>query len=295
MSRPRIAASAALIAASTALLLAPAASASQGSVPAEVAQYAADADGLLSRLDDLFGVGSSGKGIDFDDTTAAGQLNRVFVFTEEFLAGTKTDLPIERANLWSAPITIAEKPVGLATIWINPVTVEPELAEFVQDIDSAAALADVPTDAYLVGDGPRGAWFTLVDATLTPLVPGSSGVTGTVSLEEYQRRLADAAADAPLTDESANSGTILSVAIIAAAALAVIGVLLVPLIRGRSRGRTTDAAAPPTALEPPAAAQSPPANPARKPAVKKAPAAPPAVKKAPAGKPRVPKPPVDPA
>lgn len=241
MSRRGITAWAALVAIGALLFAAPAASASQGSIPAEVTGYATDADGLLARLDDLFGVGSGGKGIEFGDTTKVGQLNRIFVFTDGFLADEKTDTPVERANEWTAPITIDEKPIGLATIWINPATVEPELADFVQDAGSAAALADVPAEAYLVHDEPRGAWFTLVEDTLTPVLAGSSGLTAPISLAAYQSLLSDAAGDPNPAGETANTGTILSIMIILAAALAVIIVLAIPTIRGR-RSRPRDAA-----------------------------------------------------
>ena len=70
-SRARIGAALTLLAAfALALVGAPAATASQGSVPAEVSAYAADPNGLVSRLDDLFGIGSGGAGIDFNETTA---------------------------------------------------------------------------------------------------------------------------------------------------------------------------------------------------------------------------------
>ncbi|HOY83184.1 MAG TPA: hypothetical protein PLB92_13705, partial [Rhodoglobus sp.] len=68
-SRARIGAALTLLAAfALALVGAPAATASQGSVPAEVSAYAADPNGLVSRLDDLFGIGSGGAGIDFNET-----------------------------------------------------------------------------------------------------------------------------------------------------------------------------------------------------------------------------------
>jgi hypothetical protein len=229
-----------------------AANASQGSVPAEVSAYAADPGGLTSRLDDLFGPGASGDGIEFGETTTVGQLNRVFTFTPAFIAGESTDIPVERANEWSAPILIDGEPVGLATIWINPATVAPELADFEPIPDLATALTDVPAEVFVVRDATQGAWFTLTDTTLTTLSPGSSGAAAEVSLVDYQQVLTDAAEAAADTEQPVNTGAILSIAIIAAAALAVILVLLIPLIRGRSHQAevATSEPAGPVAVEP---------------------------------------------
>jgi hypothetical protein len=227
-----------------------AASASQGSVPAQVSAYAADPAGLVSRLDDLFGPGASGDGIEFGETTTVGQLNRVFTFTPDFIAGDATDIAVERANEWSAPILIDEKPVGLATIWINPATVAPELADFEPTAELATALTDVPAEVFVVHDPARDAWFTLVDTALTTLSAGSSGADADVSLSEYQDVLTDAAEAAAQAEQPVNTGAILSITIIAAAALAVIIVLLIPLIRGRSRRAEAAADEPSTPAQP---------------------------------------------
>jgi hypothetical protein len=239
----------ALLAVLGALAIPSAANASQGSVPAEVSAYAADPGGLISRLDDLFGPSASGNGIEFGETTTVGQLNRVFTFTPAFIADDSTDTPVERLNEWSAPILIDEEPVGLATIWINPATVAPELADFEPVPELATALTDVPAEVYVVHDTSRAAWFTLVDTTLTTLAAGSSGAATEVSLADYQQVLADAAEAAAAAEPPVNTGAILSIAIIAAAALAVILVLLIPLIRGRSRGEAAESQAPMTPAE----------------------------------------------
>ena len=55
-------------------------------MPSEVSRYATDPDGLIARLDDLFGVTVSGQGLEFDDTTEAGAINRAWVFTAGVLA-----------------------------------------------------------------------------------------------------------------------------------------------------------------------------------------------------------------
>lgn len=211
------------------------AAASQGSVPAVVSAYAADPTGLLARLDDLAGVGANGKGIQFDDTTAVGQVNRVFTFTAEWLTGKHTDVPVERQNLWTAPVTIADKPIGLAIIWINPASDEPELADFLQDVELTSALADVPADAYLVRDEPRGAWFTLLPPTLTPVYPGDSGVDDPTSLGRYQGLIG--ASPAPVVSADPNLGSVLSVVTISVVALLIVGAVLLPVIRRRDKAK----------------------------------------------------------
>ena len=212
--------------------------ASQGSVPSEVARFATDPDGLLSRLDDLFGVTTSGQGIEFDDTTKVGQLNRAWIFTEAWLDGGAADDPVELTNLWTAPITIADKPVGLATIWINTTTDAPDLADFDRSASSATALADVPAEAQLVRDEPRAAWFTLVEGQLTPLVAGDSGVDAATDLTAYQRTITGTE---PPPAPPANRDGLLGAGLVAGAAvLVVLVVLLLPMLRRRAGDKDPD-------------------------------------------------------
>jgi hypothetical protein len=203
--------------------------ASQGSVPSEISRYAADPEGLLARLDDLFGVTTSGQGIDFDDTTKVGQLNRAWVFTQSWLQGGAADDPVELVNLWTAPITIADKPVGLATIWINTTTDAPDLADFDRSASSAAALMDVPAEAQLVRDEPREAWFTLVEGQLTPLIAGTSGVDAATPLTTYQRTITGT--EPPPAPASDLDGLLGAGIVAGAAVLVVLVVLLLPILR----------------------------------------------------------------
>lgn len=215
--------------------------ASQGSVPAEVSAYAADPEGLIPRLETFVGVGADGKGIDFDETTEVGQLNRVFTFTPDWLAGVDTDIPVELQNEWTAPISIKGKPALLAIIWINPDTLKPELSDVVLDIDVAAALMDVPADATLVRDEPRDAWFTLVAPQLTPVVPGASGIGGPTTLTVYQGILAGREPAVSGPGDWFNLGSALSIATIAVAALLILLALIVPMLR-RQRVERREAA-----------------------------------------------------
>jgi hypothetical protein len=211
---------------------------SQGSVPSEVARYAAEPDGLIARLDDLFGVTTSGQGIEFDDTTNVGQLNRAWVFTEAWLGGGAADDPVELTNLWTAPITIADKPVGLATIWINPATDAPDLADFDRSASSAAALMDVPAEAHLVRDEPRAAWFTLVEGQLTPLVAGDSGVDAATPLTAYQRSVTGT--EAPPAPGPQLEGLLGASIVAGAAVLVVLVVLLLPILRRAAGDKDPD-------------------------------------------------------
>jgi hypothetical protein len=276
-SRARFGAALTLLAAvALALVGAPAATASQGSVPAEVSAYAADPNGLVSRLDDLFGIGSGGAGIDFNETTAVGQLNRVFTFTEAFVAGVATDTPVERQNLWTAPITVNDDTIGLAIIWINPASVTPELADFVRDPDLARALADVPADSYVVRDEQRAAWFTLGADELTPLVAGTSGLSGPIPLDDFQRMMIDRSG-APV-DAPENSSLITPVAVIIVAFVGVVVILLVPQLLARRADRRGGVATEPEPApepEPTPAPEPEPAPPAaKKPRAPRSPAKP---------------------
>ncbi len=217
-----------------------AASASEGSVPAEVTAYVDAPDGLVPALDDFFGVGANGQGYDFDDTTTTGPVDRVFTFTTDWLAGATTDTAVGLSNEWTVPVSIADKPIGVAIVWINPGTVRPELADFVPDVAFATALADVPDGSYLVHDAPRQAWFVLTPPTLTPLAAGTSGVSGDTTLAAYQGRVG---VEAPEPEAATGFAPSLSIVIIVGVALVVILVLLVPLAR-RRRGEAVEPAEP---------------------------------------------------
>jgi len=215
-----------------------AAQASEGSVPVEVAAFATAPDGLVASLEDFFGPGADGTGIEFDDTTEIGAVDRVFAFSPDWLAGRATDAPVVLSNQWTAPVSVGGEALGVAVIWINPNTVRPQLADFVPDPSFATALADVPADAWLVGDPPRGAWLVLAPPTLTPLVAGTSGLSGDSPLGSYQR---DVTAAKPVAAEEPNLGSALSVATIVGVALIVVLALLVPLVWRRRKARSTDA------------------------------------------------------
>jgi hypothetical protein len=156
----------------------------EGSVPSEVAAYVADGS-LFAQLNDVYGPDAEGDGIDFDETTKAGVIERVHVWSTELLAGEETDHPLDLLNEWVVPITIADAPVGLATIWINPATVRPELALFQADAELATALSAVADGSSLVHDVESAAWLALAaDGTLTPLVPGTTGLSTPVPIDD---------------------------------------------------------------------------------------------------------------
>lgn len=220
-----------------------------GSVPSEVQRYASEPGGLLTRLADLFGPSAAGGGIEFGEDSKAGEVVRAWVFTDAFLgpaatgwvrAGTEpaasapTESPsspadadpgadaVQLANLWAVPVLTGDEPVGLATIWINTATAAPDLAEFVPDADAAAALTGLPADARLVRDAAADAWFSMLAGKLIALIPGQSGVVGSIALSDY--RAAPVAAPDPQPVDL--SGLIGGLAVIAVAALAVIAALV---------------------------------------------------------------------
>ena len=187
-----------------ALVPAQAATASDGSVPAEVTVYVTDGS-LVERLNDLYGLDASGdRGIDFDETTKPGPISRVWTWTDERLAGEPTEHPVQLTNNWAVPIVIAEEPVGLATIWINPETDTPELAWFDPEPEWATALAAVPDAAQLVRDDGSAAWFALQDGVLTPLVVGTSGIETPAPVADVA--LVPPASEQPVAPTEPNTG-----------------------------------------------------------------------------------------
>jgi hypothetical protein len=212
------------------------AAATQGSVPPEVAQFATAPDGLILGLDDFFGLGADGEGIDFDDSTEVGTVGRVFTFAQGWLEGRTTETPVALANEWIVPISVGGEPVGVAIIWINPSTVRPQLADFLPDPAFASALAEVAEEAWLVHDEARDAWFAFVAPTLTSLVTGTSGVAGDVALTAYQRDVTRAEESTSASDEGTSLSAALSVGTIVAGSLIVVLVLLIPVVRRRRAG-----------------------------------------------------------
>lgn len=257
------------------LVLAPAALAhAEGSVPAEVAAYAADGS-LVAQLNDVYGVNDEGDGIDFDETTKPGVIERVHVWSAELREGEETDHPLDLLNEWVVPITIADAPVGLATIWINPATVRPELASFEADADLATALSAVPDGSSLVRDAESAAWLALAaDGTLTPLVPGSTGLSTPVPIDDVALLPAAGGPAAPGGDPGTGVGFAIAVLLFLLAVIVV--ALVLPGLRKR-KGADAEAVAEPSAeleaapvAEPePEAAPEPEAPPADEPPVKK--------------------------
>ena len=158
------------------------ATASDGSVPPDVIAYVSGG-GLVERLEQIYGENHEGDGIPFDETTTPGPISRVFHWTDARLAGDTSGKSTRMVNEWATPITLAGEPVGVALLWINTETERPELAEFQPGADAAVALAAVPENARLVRDLGSEAWFAVADGTLTPLVPGRSGITTPMPLD----------------------------------------------------------------------------------------------------------------
>jgi hypothetical protein len=234
------------------LVLAPAAavhsatgSRAEGSVPSEVARYVADGS-LVAQLGDVYGVNAEGDGIDFDETTKPGVIERVHVWSAEQRAGEETEHPLDIVNEWVVPISIADAPVGLATIWINPATADPELASFVADADLATALSAVADGSSLVHDPQSAAWFALApDRTLTPLVPGSTGLSTPVPLDDVALLPASSGAPQPGGDPGTSVGFAVAVLLLL---LAVIVVALI--FPGLRKKRTEPEPEPEPAPEP---------------------------------------------
>ena len=222
----------AAVALGLAVVPAGAASASLGSVPAEVSAYVASG-AMVGRLNDVYGPNASGTaGINFDDTTKAGPISRVYEWTAERLANRPTTHPVQLTNNWVVPITIAGKSVGLATIWINPQSVDAELAEFSPSAALGTAMTTVPATAALVRDPATGAWLALADGKVTPLVAGKSGISGPVPVSSL--KLAPTAA-APIVTTEPNTGLALAIGIVALIVIVIVVALLLPRRRGAKK------------------------------------------------------------
>lgn len=214
------------------LALAPAGLAhAEGSVPSEVRAYVADGS-LVRQLNDVYGVGAAGDGIDFDDTTTTGAIERVHAWSAALRDGEETEHLVDILNEWVVPVSIAEEPVGLATIWINPDTVRPELASFVADPELATALSAVPDGASLVHDAESSAWLALApDGILTALVPGSTGLSTPVPIDDVA--ILPATEPAPESTGDPGTGVGLALAVLLVLFAIIVVALVVPVVRGR--------------------------------------------------------------
>jgi hypothetical protein len=228
-SVPALALAAALVLAPAGLAHAERSASGEGSVPSEVAAYVADGS-LVHQLNDVYGLDAAGGGIEFDETTTTGGIERVHVWSAELRAGQETEHPVDLLNEWIVPISIAEEPVGLATVWINPASVRPELASFVADADLAAALSEVPDGASLVRDAESGAWLALAgDGILTPLVPGSTGLSTPVPLDDVAILPASPSAPPVAGDPATGVGFAIAVLLVLLAVIVV--ALVLPTLR----------------------------------------------------------------
>jgi hypothetical protein len=214
-----------------------AATADDAPVPEQVAGYFAT--GLVPRLIDLYGSGAG-----TEDTTKVGGISRVFVWSDGFLAGRKGGDPTTFTNDWVAPVTIGDKPFGLATVWINPSTELPELAGV--DLGSAVvtAVERAPEGSILVHDSRHSAWFALKDDVLTPLVPGTSGVSAATSPVAAQAVLAKAAPVGPRP--GVNYGLLIAGGTLGMVVLALAGFVLLPDRRRRHPDAPDDTGPQPT-------------------------------------------------
>lgn len=253
---PRLRSALAAPAALLALLLAPAglahAATSEGSVPSEVRAYVADGS-LLHQLEDVYGLDAAGNGVDFTpETTTFGAIERVHVWSDALRAGEETDHPVDITNEWIVPVLLAEEPVGLATIWINPATVLPELASFDDDPDLATALSAVADGSSLVHDVESFAWLALAeDGTLTPLVPGRTGLSTPVPIDDIAILPAETAPPQGGGDPGTGVGLAMAVLLLLLAVIVV--ALVVPTVRGKRAEKRAAAEADAEAEAPPVA------------------------------------------
>ena len=213
------------------------ATASVGSIPPDIVEFAESDEGLLTELEEYFGVDARGDGLDFSEGLELGEIDRIFLWSDAFRAGEATDTPVQYVNRWKVPVLIGEEPVGVAMIGIDPATVEPEMIDFIHSAGTALALDDVDAEATLVLEPETAAWFSLSDGVIVPLVRGTSGVEAETTLSEYQTMLTGRELEIVEPDPQPDRGSVQSVVLISAAVLLLLLALLIPTIMGQVRGR----------------------------------------------------------
>src|SRR5664279_2732061 len=228
---------AATLVAMVTIVPAAAATASVGSIPPDIVEFAESDEGLLTELEEYFGVDARGDGLDFSEGLELGEIDRIFLWSDAFRAGEATDTPVQYVNRWKIPILIGEEPVGVAMIGIDPATVEPEMIDFIHSAGTALALDEVDADATLVLEPETAAWFSLNDGVITPLVRGTSGVEADTTLSEYQTLLTGRELEIVEPDPQPDRGSVQSVVLISAAVLLLLLALLIPTIMGQVRER----------------------------------------------------------
>ena len=213
------------------------ATASVGSIPPDIVEFAESDEGLLTELEEYFGVDARGDGLDFSEGLELGEIDRIFLWSDAFRAGEATDTPVQYVNRWKVPVLIGEEPVGVAMIGIDPATVEPEMIDFIHSAGTALALDEVDADATLVLEPETAAWFSLNDGVIVPLVRGTSGVEAETTLSEYQTMLTGRELEIVEPDPQPDRGSVQSVVLISAAVLLLLLALLIPTIMGQVRER----------------------------------------------------------
>ncbi|EAR24744.1 hypothetical protein A20C1_11716 [marine actinobacterium PHSC20C1] len=231
-----IVAAAALVAMVT-IVPAAGAAASVGSIPPDITEFANADDGLLTELEEYFGVDARGDGLDFSNGLELGEIDRIFLWSEAYRAGESTETPVQYVNRWKVPVLIGEEPVGVAMIGIDPATVEPEMIDFIHSAGTALALDDVDKDATLVHEPETKAWFSLTDGLIVPLVRGTSGLEAEITLAGYQTLLTDRGLEIVDPAPQPDRGSVQSVVLIVAAAVVLLLALLIPTLRGQLRER----------------------------------------------------------
>ena len=214
------------------LTLTPAASpaaATDGSVPAVVAEYISS--DLAAALNEFYGPGTDGDGTLFEDSTSYSSTSRVWAWTAEFEAGVASDTPDRRLNEWVTVVSVRSVAVGVATVSIDPVTNAPQLASYLASPPLAAALAGVPATSRLLRDVTREAWLALDGETVSAVVVGRSGLSAPSTVEAYRARVAlQQPAPLPAVAQPVSADGLVFVAI---AALLVIVLLAVVRFRRR--------------------------------------------------------------
>lgn len=199
-------------------------------VPEQVARYFDE--GLLPRLTELYAPSEDGSsGIDFGESARVGEVLRLRTWTAAFLAGAEAGegagaaedaaAAVELTNEWVAPVLVGDLAVGTALVWINPGLQRAELAEFYPGAGLADAIRSRSPEGVLVRHAPSASWFVVTDASATPLIAGTTGVSADVALADLPPSLVPPQPEVPEQRGAAVPALLLVVAFVA-----IVGVLL---------------------------------------------------------------------
>lgn len=115
--------------------------------------------------------------------------HELHLWSEDFRAGSATDVPVTPLEQWIAPYGTDGRPAGSVTAWREEGVVT--LAMTDDHAELAAALDGLPAEAFVVHEPMLAAYFALEGGTVTTLVPGFFEGPPAAPVSTFQAGLAD--------------------------------------------------------------------------------------------------------